>query len=114
MIAADAGGATVLISFRDAAELSFQIMLAVAIVVSGTALATVTAKSKQKFRPVIDVSRPALWEAGPVRIDRQEQVLTITVRKPATMGGQAASALCSDAIGLRVACDLVTVDRRPS
>jgi hypothetical protein len=103
-----------LISFREAADLSFQIVIAVTVVVCGTALATVTAKGKQKPRQLIDVSRPVLWEAGPVRIDRQEQLLTITVRKPATTDGKAANSLCSDAIGLRIACDLVAVDRRPS
>lgn len=99
-----------LITFRETADLSLQIALAVAVVVCGTSLATVAANSEPKPRQVIDVGRPVLWDPTPVRVDRQEHLLTITVRPPAS---QAAAAICSDAIGLRIACDLVS-NRRPS
>lgn len=109
-----AGAATLLISFREAAELGFQIATAVAVVICGTSIATIAAQSHLKPQQLIDVNRPVLWAAEPVRIDRQTQLLTITIHKPAVMDGQVANAVCSDAIGLRIACDLVAVDRNPS
>lgn len=111
MIAADAG-AQMLISFREAADLTLQILIAMSVVASATALATVTAKSQQKPRPLIDVSRPALWEDAPTRIDRHERLASLG--KPAAPAGKTAGAPCSNAIGLRVACDLVASSRRPS
>ena len=103
-----------LISFREAADLSLQIAIAVAVVVFGTSIAAVTASSKQTPQPVLDVSRPVLWESEPARIDHRQPLLTITVRPARTTDGQAANALCSDAIGLRIDCDLVAASRRPS
>ena len=100
-----------LISLREAGDLSLQITLAAAAIICGTSVAMMAARSEPKTHEALDLSRPVLWESGPVRIDRQEQILTITVRPPAA---QTASNTCSDAIGLRVACDLVAANRRPS
>lgn len=98
-----------LISFREAADLSFQIVLAVGAVACGMSLAIVAAKSEQP-RQMIDVSRPVLWEASIVRVDRHKP-LTITVN---TAANRPEGDLCSDAIGLRISCNLLKTAHRPS
>lgn len=94
-----------LISFREAAELSFQIVLSVSLVVGGMSLATVTAKSSQKEIRKLDVSRPVLWTSAPVVVDRHDNFFTISVKSAST--ANAADDICSNAIGLRVTCELI-------
>ena len=94
-----------LISFREAAELSFQIVLSVSVVVGGMAFASVTAKSSQKESHPLNVSRPVLWTSAPVIVDRHDNFFTISVKSAST--ANAADDICSNAIGLRVTCELI-------
>lgn len=96
-------------TFREAADVSFQIVLAVGAVAFGMSLASVAAKSEQP-RQMVDVSRPVLWEASVVRVDRHEP-LTLTIN---TAANQPEGDLCSDAIGLRISCNLLKTTHRPS
>jgi hypothetical protein len=103
------GDVTLLMTFREAADVSFQIVLAVGAVAFGMSLASLAAKSEQP-RQMVDVSRPVLWEASVVRVDRHEP-LTLTVN---TAANQPEGDLCSDAIGLRISCNLLKTTHRPS
>ena len=94
-----------LISFREAADLSFQVILAVTLTITAMATATYVIKSEQNSASPIDTGRPSLWTAGPVRIDagsqadiREDSIIQLS----SSTGG-----VCSDAIGLRLSCDLL-------
>lgn len=113
MTAADAGGDALLISFREAADVSFQLAIAVATVACGMAIADLAMKKSDSYQPTIDVSRSILWASMPVRIGPQHQLSNGSDRL-ADAEPQAASGTCSDAIGLRIACALLTASPRRS
>lgn len=98
------------ISFREAADLSAQIALSVGVVVVGMSIAAVTARSEQKHVPVLDVTRPVLWASTPILVDRQEKLFKIGVRTASA--GNPSDDICSDAIGLRMTCELIVPDHK--
>lgn len=102
-----------LISFREAADLGFQLMMAVASVAGGMAIAEVATKPRLMQSTTIDISRPTLWASSPTYVDRQSPLLPITNMSVET-ASQTAVGTCSDAIGLRIACDLLATGPRRS
>jgi len=98
------------ISFREAADLSFQIVLSVSVVVGGMAIAAVARGDQKEIHP-LDVTRPILWTSAPTRVDRHDNIFTISVKSVAS--ANAADDICSDAIGLRVTCELIVPERKP-
>jgi len=96
------------VSPREAADICLQIAIALALTVSGMAIASYAARGEKARISAIDVSRPSLWTAVPVRVDPTTQAY-LRVDGPAGLelaGG--AGDLCHDPIGLRLSCDLVT------
>ncbi len=96
------------ISFREAADLGLQIALALTLTVSGMAVASYAVRNDKTKISAINVSRPSLWTAVPVRVDLATQTY---LRADAPAGLELAGAaddLCHDPIGLRLSCDLIT------
>lgn len=86
------------ISPREAGDLCLQMALVLALTVSGMALASTIVKGTERRVSEIDVNRPSLWSAGPVRVDSSERIEVADGR----------GMPCHDTIGLRVSCDLLT------
>lgn len=97
------------ISLREAADLGFQIALAVAAVVCTMAITDLSVKHGRVPGHTLDVRRPILWAAVPVRIDRENRVMTADSAIPNK--GQSEDSTCLDAIGLRMSCDLIAARR---
>jgi hypothetical protein len=96
------------VSFREAADLGLQIALALALTVSGMAVASFAVRNEKAEISAIDVSRPSLWTAAPVRVDLTMQAY---LRADAPAGPELAGGaddMCHDPIGLRFSCDLIT------
>ncbi|ASR06761.1 hypothetical protein GFL91_04035 [Rhizobium leguminosarum bv. viciae] len=96
------------ISFREAADLGLQIVLALTLTMSGMAVASYAVRNDKAKISAIDVSRPSLWTAAPVRVDLTTQTY---LRADAPAGLELASGaddLCHDPIGLRLSCNLIT------
>lgn len=88
------------ISPREAGDLCLQVALALALTVSGMALASTVVKATEQRVSAIDVNRASLWSAGPVRI---ESIQLFAGREMAAGDGMG----CNDTIGLRISCDLL-------
>ncbi|MBY3036531.1 MULTISPECIES: hypothetical protein [Rhizobium] len=96
------------VSPREAADLGLQIALALALTASGMAIASSALGGEKGRISAIDVSRPSLWTAAPVRVDVTTQTYQ---RADAPAGLELAGTeddLCHDPIGLRLSCDLIT------
>ncbi|QKK15470.1 hypothetical protein [Rhizobium indicum] len=95
------------ISFREAADLGLQIVLALTLTMSGMAIASYAVRNDKAKISAIDVSRPSLWTAAPVRVDftTQTYLRANAPAGPELAGG--ADDLCNDPIGLRLSCDLI-------
>lgn len=96
------------ISFREAADLGLQIALALTLTMSGMAVASHAVRNDKAKISAIDVSRPSLWTAAPVRVDPTAQAY---LRADDPAGQELAGGtddLCHDPIGLRLSCDLIT------
>jgi hypothetical protein len=93
------------ISPREAGDLCLQMALMLALTVSGMALASTVVNGTERRVSVIDVNRPSLWSAGPVRVDSHERIEVADGREMAAGEGMP----CHDTIGLRVSCDLLTL-----
>jgi hypothetical protein len=89
------------ISLREAGDLCLQMVLALALILGGMALASTVVKATEQRVAAIDVNRPLLWSAGPVRV---ESIQLFAGRELAAGDGTG----CHDAIGLRISCDLAT------
>lgn len=95
------------VSPREAADLSLQIALALALTASGMAIASSAMGGEKAGISAIDVSRPSLWTAIPMRIDPTTQAY---LRADAPAGPELAASAerpCHDLIGLRLSCDLI-------
>ena len=92
------------ISPREAGDLCLQMMLALTLTVSGMALASTVVKATEQRVSVIDVNRPSLWSAGPVRVGNAEPILLSDGRDMTAGEGMP----CHNTIGLRISCDLLT------
>ncbi|MFF0949240.1 hypothetical protein ACFYE9_16635 [Rhizobium leguminosarum] len=96
------------ISFREAADLGLQIVLALTLTMSGMAVASYAVRNDKAKISAIDVSRPSLWTAAPVRIDLTTQTY-LRANAPAELElASGADDLCHDPIGLRLSCNLIT------
>ncbi|EJT06060.1 hypothetical protein [Rhizobium sp. CCGE 510] len=95
------------ISSREAADLGLQIALALALTVSGMAIASCAVGGEKAGISAIDVSRPSLWTAAPMRVDLTTQAY-LRADTPAVQElADGAEDLCRDPIGLRLSCDLI-------
>ncbi|NEJ71014.1 hypothetical protein GR197_10745 [Rhizobium phaseoli] len=95
------------ISPREAADLGLQIALALALTASGMAIAS-SAVGREKGRiSSIDVSRPSLWTATPMRVDPAAQAHLRADTPVARELAASTDTLCHDAIGLRLSCGLL-------
>ncbi|MEK1865244.1 MAG: hypothetical protein AAAC49_26040 [Rhizobium leguminosarum] len=95
------------ISFREAADLGLQIALALALTMSGMAVASYTVRNDRAKISAIDVSRPSLWTAAPMRVDPATQAYLRADASAALELADGADDLCHDPIGLRLSCDLI-------
>lgn len=92
------------ISLHEAGDLCLQMTLALTLTVSGMALASTVVTATEQRVSLIDVNRPSLWPAGPVRVENAERILVSNGRDMAA--GEAMP--CLNTIGLRMSCDLLT------
>lgn len=95
------------VSPREAADLGLQIALALALTASGMAIASSAMGREKAGISAIDVGRPSLWTAIPMRIDPTTQAY---LRADARAGPELAASAeqpCHDPIGLRLSCDLI-------
>ncbi|MBY5542416.1 hypothetical protein HFO60_20715 [Rhizobium leguminosarum] len=92
------------VSPREAADLGLQIALALVLTASGMAIAS-SAMGGEKA--AIDVSRPSLWTAAPMRVDPTRQAYLRADAPAALELADGADDLCHDPIGLRLSCDLI-------
>ena len=95
------------IRLHEIGDLTLQLVVVLTMAAGGIAIASYAAQSAQKKGPELDVNRASIWTAEPTRIDptmqaylREEPVLPVHL-------ATAEDAICSDAIGLRLSCDLV-------
>ncbi|AVC49533.1 hypothetical protein GGE50_006023 [Rhizobium leguminosarum] len=61
------------ISIREAADLGLQIALVLTLTMSGMAVASYAVRNDRAKISAIDVSRPSLWTAAPMRVDPATQ-----------------------------------------
>src|SRR4051794_21502932 len=95
------------ISFREAADLGLQMVLALTLTMSGIAVASYAARNDKAKISAIDVSRPSLWTAAPMRVDPAIQADVRADASAAVELADGADDLCDDPIGLRLSCDLI-------
>lgn len=86
--------AHVVISLVEAADMSFRAALSIGVTIGGMWVATGIMKTEAGEGTRLDISRPALWTAAPVRI------------VPASRD-QLSIRTCIDSIGLRIDCTLI-------
>lgn len=97
------------VSFREVGDLCLQVSLVVGLAAGGFVAASLAAHSEPKTS-VLDVDRPVLWTATPVRIDTTAQAY---LREDAPQHLALAEAYtCRDAIGLRMPCELIPLSSR--
>jgi hypothetical protein len=90
--------ARMVISFLEAADMSFRAVVSVAVTVGGMWVATGIMKTESAESRRLDISRPALWTAEPVRI--------VSASKVQARGDT--ETICTDSIGLRIDCALIS------
>ncbi|MBC2803506.1 hypothetical protein [Rhizobium ruizarguesonis] len=95
------------VSFREAADLSLQIALVLALTASGMAVASSAVGGEKAGISALDVSRPSLWTAAPMRVDPTTQAYLRADAPAALELADGADDLCHDLIGLRLSCDLI-------
>lgn len=91
------------ISPREAGDLCLQMALALALTASGMALASTVVKGTEWRVPAVDVNRPSLWSAGPVRVDGAGRIEASHRQEMAAGEGMP----CYNTIGLRISCGLL-------
>jgi hypothetical protein len=96
-----------LITFREVADLSFQMVLAVMLTIIAMTTATYVMKSERISASPINTARPSLWTAAPVRIDAGSQAYVREGNGGIIQLSSSTDGICSDAIGLRLSCDLL-------
>ena len=95
------------VSPREVGDLCLQIAIALALTITGLAIASSAAGGEKVAISALDVSRPSLWTAVPTRIDPATQAY-LRADVPAGLElADGADELCHDQIGLRLACDLM-------
>ncbi|WEA27170.1 hypothetical protein [Rhizobium binxianense] len=95
------------VSPREAADLGLQIALALALTASGMAIASSALGGEKAAVSPIDLSRPSLWTAVPMRVDPTTQA-SLRADAPAEVElAGARNEQCHDRIGLRLSCDLI-------
>jgi hypothetical protein len=94
-----ARGVQVVISFIEAADMSFKAALSVAVTIGGMMAATAILKSESAENQRLDLSRPVLWTAEPVRVPPPLNF--------ASGDGEDSGRFCVSEIGLRIDCDLI-------
>ncbi|RFB95158.1 hypothetical protein B5K11_09315 [Rhizobium leguminosarum bv. trifolii] len=95
------------VSPREAADLGFQIALALALTASGLAIASSAMGGEKLGISAIDISRPSLWTAIPKRIDPTTQAYLRADAPAEPELADGTDNLCHDPIGLRLSCDLI-------
>jgi hypothetical protein len=97
------------VSFREAGDLFLQVSLVLGLAAGSIAAASIAAREDQ-IKPVLDMNRPVLWTAAPVRIDTTMQAY-LREDMPQHLA-LADNYTCRDAIGLRMPCDLIPLSSR--
>ncbi|MBY5336262.1 hypothetical protein HFO99_20380 [Rhizobium leguminosarum] len=95
------------ISVREGADLGLQIVLALTLTMSAIAVASYAVRNDKAIISAIDVSRPSLWTAAPMRVDPATQAHLRADASAALELADSADDLCNDPIGLRLSCDLI-------
>lgn len=95
------------ISFREAADLGFQIVLALTLTMSGIVVSSYAVRNDKAKISALDVSRPSLWTAAPMHVDPATQAHVRSDASAALELADGADDLCNDLIGLRLSCDLI-------
>ncbi|MBY5560982.1 hypothetical protein HFO49_09625 [Rhizobium leguminosarum] len=95
------------VSPREAADLGLQIALALVLTASGMAIASSAMGGEKAGISAIDVSRPSLWTAAPMRVDPATQAYLRADASAALELADGADDFCHDPIGLRLSCDLI-------
>ncbi len=101
-------GLSMFISFREAADLLCQMIIAVTLTAGGMTFADYVVRSERTTVSALDPDRPSLWTAGPVRIDPTAQAFVRDDGDHLLRLANVTGSTCSDAIGLRLSCDLLT------
>ena len=92
------------ISFFEAADMSFKAALSVAVTIGGMMAATAMLKSEATETTRLDHSRPVLWPSEPTRVPAP---FRFAANDPAQVAADA-GAVCVSNIGLRIDCDLIS------
>ncbi|EJZ21278.1 hypothetical protein NE852_09000 [Rhizobium sp. Pop5] len=95
------------VSPREAADLGLQIAIALALTVAGMAIASSAMGGEKVTISALDVSRPSLWTAVPMRVDPATQAYLRADAPAGLLLADGADGLCHDQIGLRLSCDLM-------
>ena len=91
------------ISFFEAADMSFKAALSVAVTIGGMMAATAMLKTEATETTRLDLSRPVLWPSEPTRVPAP---FCFAANDPAQVAADA-DAVCVSNIGLRIDCDLI-------
>jgi len=89
------------ISFIEAADLSFKAALSVAVTIGGMMAATAMTEKTQTTR--LDLSRPVLWPTEPTRVPAPFRFAADDAVNVSADAGP----VCVSTIGLRIDCDLI-------
>ncbi|RUM25144.1 hypothetical protein EFQ99_10190 [Rhizobium vallis] len=95
------------VSPREAADLGLQIAIALALTVTGMAIASSATGGVKVGISALDVSRPSLWTAVPMHIDPATQAYLRADPPTGLEFAARADDVCHDQIGLRLSCDLI-------
>jgi hypothetical protein len=91
------------ISFIEAADMSFKAALSVAVTIGGMMAATAMLKTEDSQTTRLDLSRPVLWPAEPTRVPAPFRFATDDAVNVSADAGP----VCVSTIGLRIDCDLI-------
>jgi len=91
------------ISFLEAADMSFKAALSVAVTIGGMMVATAMLKTEAAETSRLDLSRPVLWTAQPTRVPAPFRFAA----NDAPQISADAGSVCVSNIGLRIDCDLI-------
>lgn len=96
-------GLSVIISFLEAADMSFRAALSVAVTIGGMMAATAMLRNESREIARLDLSRPVLWPAEPTRVPSPFRFAANDAAEISADAG----AVCDSNIGLRIDCDLI-------
>ena len=91
------------ISFIEAADMSFKAALSIAVTVGGMMAATAMLKTEAAETTHLDLSRPVLWPAEPTRVPAPFRFAVSDLPQISADAGS----VCVSNIGLRIDCDLI-------